>query len=345
MQGKIMFILAVVIVMASLGVMFVQMRSQVLAGDEAIFIRMTQHLPTYRSYPEWFTREGNIHPDDCDYIPPSDFYQKAYDDPIWHHPPLAHYLAYPFVTMFFSNETIATIDAGIDKLRQVAWAMLSFCIVGALYIVRKVDKTSLVLLLAAIPILTGLELFFQWGNNWFYHDMFMLFFLVIALLMRKTKYEKYIYIPLSMMVLCKLTGMFFLIPFVIENKKRALCALAIIPFLIQCYFVAGDFFYPITHYINACKFSLHGTIRPIIYGLQNATMIISVTIVPFLYLVWQAIAKRVDWFLPILYVVALMVGLVFGGQEYMMTPLMIVGVIIMGRAASIFISSRRVVKC
>ena len=129
MKGTIekISLLSVVVTLAlTMNFLFRSFTKVCLAGDEAIFIRITNSLPEYRSYPQWYTRSGVVDPDEWGILPASPFYWKAYNDPIWHHPPLANYLAYPAVKLFWNEEglegqeRIDAIDTGTKNLRRVA---------------------------------------------------------------------------------------------------------------------------------------------------------------------------------------------------------------------------------
>lgn len=304
-----------------------------LAGDEAIFIRITDNLPAYRSYPEWYTRDGKINPDDWDALPPSPFYWLAYNDPIWSHPPVANYIAYPAVKLLWSDDSIATIDKGTENLRRIAWGMFVLSILGAIYLVRRKSKSNIVLLLSVAPFIVAYPLFTMKLQNWFYHDIFMLTFLVTALLMRETKYRKFIYIPLALMVGSKLSAIFLLIPFVLENKKTILCSLILVPYLIQSYFASGNFFYPYWHYLNATNFSNHNTLQLFVQGIKDSSPILAVTVLPLGYKVYKAIIKEGSWFLPALFLTAFG-SLWFGGGGYKLPLLIITGMILVGETAA-----------
>jgi len=291
---------------------------QCLAGDEAVFIRITERLPNYDSRAEWFTKDGVTDPDDCDYLPESKFYHVAYDKPVWHHPPVANYLAWPAVKLLMNEENDNTINNSVVKIRWIAWMMMTFCILGALYIASGKFRAHKNMFFASLAVAAGYPLFTHWGENWFYHDMFMLVFLIIALLMRNTKYEKFIYIPLTLMVGCKLTAVFLLIPFVIENRKTILCALILVPYYLQSWIVTGDWLY---HYHVLERATPHRYGMPWDNPLAAVFMMI-VAAVPFGYTVWNAIKKRGSWLYPALFGMACLLGFGWITCLYQMLPIM-----------------------
>lgn len=338
---KVKIVVAVMIIVSMLGFVGYQLTSQCLAGDEALFIRMTNYnLLEYKTYPEWFTREGNIHPNDSGYLPITDYWDKAYADPIWHHPPLANYLAYPIVKLVWNDANLATIDAGTVKLRVVAWFMFSSCVLAAFWLVWKRYKSPNILLLSTLPFIASIPFFLSWGQNWFYHDMFVLVFFTIALLLRKTKYEKYIYIPLACMVACKGTAVFLLLPFIWENKKVVLCSLSLIPYFLQCYLVTGDFIYPLSHYFNAISFTQHATFTPILRGLGYSWELLAIMATPLVYTAYMAFKKKTTWFNPLLFITVFSVCLLFGGERYQLAKTIIPSILLISEAYYLWRTNR-----
>lgn len=358
-KEKICLLIAICVLGGTLGFTLLMYKTQWLAGDEAVFIRITEHLPAYKSYDEWWTRDGVTDPDDCDYLPESTFYNDVMDTPIWRHPPLANYLAYPAVKLLMSEESIEAIDAGTVKLRVVAWSMLAFCILSAVYIVRRKDKTGNIMLLTMLPLGAGYALFTQVGSNWFYHDIFMLVFLVVALLMRKTRYEKYIYVPLALMVGCKITAVLFLIPFIIENRKTALCSLALVPYLMQTYLVTGNPLWIIQHWImietaqdatpTAATPEMILYLKNVLKDAKSLAPFLVIAAIPFVYMIYNAIKKRGNWFYPVLFIIACAptVGWAIRYWEmlplyyYQMLPMLVVGMLVAGEAAIQFKIQRK----
>lgn len=351
-KDKIYMLLAIGILGGILNFSLVAYRTHWLAGDEAVFIRITEHLPAYKSYAEWWTRDGITDPDDVDYLPPSTFYHDVMDTPIWRHPPLANYLAWPAVKLLMNEESVATIDESVVKLRFIAWGMLTFSMLSATYLTRRKDKSGVTMLLIMLPLAAGYALFTQVGSNWFYHDTFMLVFLMIALLMRKTKYEKFIYIPLAMMVATKITAVLFLIPFIIENRKTILCSLVLVPYLIQTWVVTGNPLWIIQHWVfietavgatpsNATP-EMIAYLLNILKDAASVAPFLAIISVPFAYIVYNAIRKRGSWFFPVLFVVASAptIGWAFRYWEmlplyyYQMLPMLIIGMLITGEAVT-----------
>ena len=354
-KEKIYLLLAVAILGGMLGFTLLTYRTQWLAGDEGIFIRITERLPDYYSRAEWWTRDGITDPDEVSYLPESDFYHNVLDTPIWRHPPLANYLAYPAVKLLMNEESVATIDESVVKLRFIAWGMLTFSILSAIYIIRRKDKSGNIMLISMLPLAAGYALFTQTGSNWFYHDSFMLVFLMIAILMRKTKYEKFIYVPLTMMVATKIVAIFFLIPFFIENKKTALCSLALMPYLIQTYVVTNNPLWIIQHWamvINSTATITEATREYSEMILKDAKSIVpffAITALPFIYTIYNAIIRRESWFYPMLFalcfipVVGWTTFFFFDALPYyyyQMLPMMVIGMLIAGEAVIQFKARR-----
>jgi len=349
-RGKIYLLLAAAILGGILGFSLLQYRTGWLAGDEAVFIRITDNLPAYKSHAEWWTRDGVTRPEDTNYLPDSTFYVDVLDTPIWRHPPLANYLAYPAVKLLWNEESIKTIDAGTEKLRVIAWIMLTFCALSTLWIIRRKNKDGSIILFMALTLAAGYAIFMQIGANWFYHDIFMLVFLMIALLMRKTRYKKFIYIPLAMMVCCKITAVLFLIPFIIEKRKTILCSLALLPYLVWTYIVTDNFFWVIEHwiFINTAVDATPSNASPemvayLLTLLNNTNHIIPlfvITGISFVYITYNAIRKKGSWFYPVLFTVANITTVgwalryweMLGLYYYQMQPMLIIGMLITGEA-------------
>lgn len=350
-KEKICLVLAVGILGGILSFSLLAYRTGWLAGDEAVFIRITEHLPAYESKAEWWTRDGVTAPEDCDYLLPSTFYRNVLDTPIWRHPPVANYLAYPAVKLLMNEESVATIDESTVKLRYIAWGMLAFGILGTVQIVRRRDKSGNTMLLAMLPLAAGYAIFTFPNTNWFYHDTFVLVFLTTALLMRKTKYEKFIYIPLALMVGCKITAVLFLIPFVIENEKVALCSLVLVPYLVQTYVVTGEPFWIVQHWTmvvtstdsvpSAAGEEMQQHLLGIIEGSRSLIPFFAVTALPFGYTVYNAIRKRGSWFYPTLFAIATAPTIVWAIRYwemlplyyYQMLPMVVAGMLVTGEAA------------
>jgi len=95
-----------------LGLSLFTLKSVAPAADEMVFIRVTQQLPKYDSHAEWWTLMGKTHPADtaqykqegCNEACRAQF-DYNYELPIRQHPPVASYLAYPFVKLLYSEET------------------------------------------------------------------------------------------------------------------------------------------------------------------------------------------------------------------------------------------------
>jgi len=360
-RDNICLLLVAIILGGVLGLSLFTLKSVAPAADEMVFIRVTQQLPKYDSHSEWWTLMGETHPaDEPQFDSQKDSDNEAlraqfdyfYEVPIRQHPPVASYLAYPLVKLLYNEETPKQVYKSVRDLRQFAWAMIAFCVLAVAYIARKKCKTGTALLLALLPLVALPALFTRFGNNWFYNDTFMLVFLVMALSMRGTKYEKFIYIPLALMVGCKIYAIAFLIPFIIENKKTALCSLMLVPYFIQCYFATGDFFFPFTLRLMIPKGSGYITMW---YALSNGLKMIwleviripyfmGITTLPFAFLVLREI-KNKNWFLPLLYVISFGVtGLGTTDCEYRLLPAIIIGTLVTVEAVSIYALNKNIVQ-
>ena len=358
---KACMVLSIIVLIAVLSISLIMLKSMNPAADEMVFIRVTQQLPKYDQHVEWWSLMGKTHPVDMPHV--DEKYRELYDRTNEHairpHPPVASYLMYPFVKLLYSEETPEQVLGSVEKLRQIAWAAIAFCMIAAVYITTRKCKSGIGALLVTLPLVAILPLFTVFGNNWFYNDTFMLLFLMIALAMRETKYEKFIYIPLTLMVGSKMYALLFLIPFIIENKKTALCGLVLVPYFIQCYFATGDFFYPFTSRISLEE--IRAGAVPIdsdfmtkasrmIFNLYRLTWLemcdipyfMGIVTLPFVFLVSKGI-KNKNWFLPLLFAISIGVtGLGTVKCLYRLLPAMIIGTLVIGEAISYWIPNNNV---
>lgn len=326
--------------------MFWAYTTQIPSGDELVFLRVTDNLPSYESKMEWWTLDGKTDPNT--FLEPSAFYKLNYTLPVWQNPPLDSYLSWPLVKLFFNEDTNTDIAKSVHLFRFFALLMVWFCIASMIFLIRRHNKSNKVLFFSLLPLLATIPFYTKWiGMNWWYYDIFTFTFLCIALLMRKTKYEKFIYIPLCLMVASKLVGFLFIIPFAIENKKTVWCALAIVPFLIQCWVVSGDPLY-IVHvweqHENLVVPSLEWKISDsafisffinriyyITIGVQKALLLVLVVAISFVdYIRQNTLKLKENWFLPLLFLSAFVYGFGLEAYYYHMIVVMLVGILISG---------------
>jgi len=337
MAEKICKIITIVLISGMLFYMFAELVSQVPSADELVFIRITENLPNYYSHVGWFSLDGKTDPNT--YLKPDSYYAKYYNVPFWGEPPLDSYLTYPIVKFGFNDSNVPWIRAGMIRLRAIAWIMMASCILGIIYLIWKKSKSWKVLLISCLPLLGSIPFFIRWtGQNWWFYDTFMISFLVMALLMRKTKYKKYIYIPLTLMVASKIIGVFFLIPFIIENKKTALCSLAIVPFFAQSYFVTHDWVYLLSYWTGAGVRVSMGQVSffsaRISNGLESiraAILLVILTLPPFILLLWDGIKKHI--FLILLFGISLLYGIFWAFAYYHMISMELIGMLMIGEIA------------
>lgn len=273
-------------------------------GDELVFIRVTENLPLYASYAVWGSPDGETLPVEV-YGSIESYWEDAWEKDIWIHPPGANYLAYIPVKLF------------PDYLRWISWITIAFSLSLVLFVCYRKLK-GYYLLLCLLPLFLGVEI---WLNgNIFYHDIFLCLCLTVAIFLRGTKYEKFIYIPLALMVITKIYAIVFLIPFVIENRKTALCSLALIPYFIQSYFVTGSVFYPLDHWLGMNSYMAlgGGVIYRYWFNILKVPWFL-LSILPFI--VYGFYRKL--WFYPALFLIGCLVIFTWG-FHYQMLPLYII---------------------
>jgi hypothetical protein len=308
------------------------------AADEMVFIRVVENLPSYASHAEWWTLDGKTHPSVWVNNPDTaDIYDITQNMSMWSHPQLASYVAWPLVKILNIDNPTATNESITDKvniLRLAASLMLIASMTGIYYLLNKrFYNNSGILTICMMPF-AAMLVFFTWqGNNWFYPDTFFTLFFVTALVMRETKYKNYIYIPLFLMVGSTIYAILFLLPFILENRKTAWCSLALIPFFVQSYIVSGNSFTPYLHFITI------GTINSSIGNITNDSSFIAnrfqaiignaklawelliFALPAFVYLIYGYIKKRTNLFYILLMGFALVIGLVWWRQYYLMLPM------------------------
>jgi len=215
------------------------------SGDEEKFILQVQRFPDYeRHMEEYWTKRAIEHPAEVEMSRKR--YESYGDLTYYPHPPIALVFAYPLVK----------ITDDIGTLRLFSWFVFSFCILVPLYLVYKRRRRWRYLIIPTLTILLGLKIVCL-ASNTFYLDTFMMFFLFSSMLLWHSKYKRFSYITLALMVGCKIYAVAFLLPFLLEDRKNlkglaylALCSLPLVAFLTFCYAKTGDFLYPFQHWIT-----------------------------------------------------------------------------------------------
>lgn len=272
------------------------------SADELVFIRLTDNLPNYYTHAEWWSIDGVTHPSDIDGASDRALIDLHFETEFWHHPPVASFLAWPFVKPlnFNSLDDDETLQA-TSRLRIIVSVILGIVIIGIAWIASRLNCTDdkWLKLLPLVPLIFALPFFIFPGNNWFYPSTLMLFFLAIALVLRETRYKKFVLIPLVLMVGCTIEAFIFLIQFALEKKKLALCSLALVPYLTWSYVVSGSWLTPFAYFgavsgVTTMPFSWVITVLPQKYlGLANfGAPVIIAMLVPLGYLIHHYVKEN-----------------------------------------------------
>lgn len=330
------------LIIIGISALFMSMALQVLwpAADEMVFIRVTENLPAYRSYSTWWSLDGKTEPSDILNNPElAQYFEVSQNSLIWYHPPIPSLISYPIVKVLNidkANATPKSIESAVCVLRFLAALMLIFCMYGIYTLVRKEISNYKYMIISMIPFVGMLVFFTKQGNNWFYPETFTVLFLTIALMLRKSaKYKKYIYIPLTLMVGSSIYAIAFLIPFIIENKKTALCSLVLAPYLVWSFILTGNALYPYYHlYVIGTSMSplsdipsshnfIVNRIIALLSNIKGAWELLIFTIPSYAYLLYKYFKSKNHLFYILLMTISLIFGLFWWVSYYQMLPIAI----------------------
>jgi len=295
---KVIFIFGVVyIVIAFTGI---QLSATKPSLDEYWFMKQSQSLPGYASTVNWAYEWKELYWEEGETIYPANW-ARAYDNPYWVHPPLAYIITYP-------------IAGDYEVGRKVAIMIMLLSISTMLYLAAKRQPEQAIrnVCIATLPLVLGSAIITS-RLNLYYNDIFMIGFLVSAFALRESKYKGWVWLPLTLMVLTKIHAVMFLIPFAVENRKLALCALGLLPFWAGAYAVTGDPLYLVHHWT-----SLAGEVDMIARLSAVAIMTAPFLIASVPLLVWAI--KRGQRFYPALYLLGALVGFTWAPYYYNMYP-------------------------
>jgi hypothetical protein len=335
--SKLLSNLTILVVGLMMAYMFVGMYSQIPSADEVIFLRVTATLPHYSVVKEWFTIDKS---DPNITVEPSRDYNLYYQVPYWEHPMLDSLISYPLVKLFWHDGNAQQAIASVTIFRTIAWCMMCGSILLALYIVKRRTGNNLIVFLSSLVLLAAIPFFASWhGDNWWYYDTFMFLFMMVALAMIGTKYERFIYIPLALMVGSELTGVLLLVPFIIRNPKTILSGLAIVPHFIHAGIVTGNMMYMFDFWrntimnvdANAVTFQTKflREWHMIIANIKWGWITLIVTLPSFIYLAFRKITRE-NIFYPVLFAMCLIIGYIWLKAYYHMWGVVLIGIVMAG---------------
>ncbi len=174
-----------------------------MSPDEYIFYKLTMNLPRYDTTATWLANNDVIAPNYNDpYV--NKLWVAAYTTPIWIHPLVTNYIAYPIARMF--NNPIA----------QIKWLRLVcvFLIIGTVVLFADIIRRRTNQYIAAIsifPMMVG-----QWllaNGIMFYNDVFMWLFFALTMWAIECKpSSRWIILLTLITTLSKMNAILLLIP-------------------------------------------------------------------------------------------------------------------------------------
>ncbi len=226
-----------------------------MTRDEYIFYRLTLNLPNYSTDAKWF--EDDI-AKGLGYLDPSSdlsdtgmrvLNQASYTTPIWIHPPIANYLAYPIIKIF---------ENPVRQIKTVHLVCVLFIILTVVLfadIIRR-RTSQFIAALSVFPMLIS-----QWlllNGIIFYYDTFMWFFFALTMWVIECKpNSKWIILLAAITGLTKINAVLLLIPIALflwyKNKgipyKVIVSSISAVAFfLIVQVIVAKDVLYIFHHW-------------------------------------------------------------------------------------------------
>lgn len=236
------------------------MKNSIMGNDEYFFFCTTMNLPDYSTTGEWLCRDEAPNPTGVDNA--AEFwFSMAYTKPVWVHPLVVNYLAYP-IAMNFD-----------DVVNQIQWLRLFdiLMIIITVFLFVDIIRRRTNKYIAAISILPLLFGNYLLANGiMFYNDLFMwLFFALTMWVIDRYPNSKWIY-PLALItILSKMNAIFLLIPIwlglyyhksVIKNKIAIASVASVFIFVIVQAVLAKDALY-LWHHWGTLTYNPHLNIR------------------------------------------------------------------------------------
>lgn len=254
--GKIIFPFAILLFVVNILYVWQSpaMSKVTINHDEYIFYRLTMNLPHFNTDAEWLDENELTKPMPWerysgDYI--KKLNEAAYTTPIWIHPLVTNYIAYP-IAILFTDPAIQ-----IKWLRLVCVVLIIATVVLFADVIRR-KTNAYVAAISVFPMLVG-----QWllaNGIMFYNDVFMwLFFALTLWVIERNPQSRWIILLTMVTALSKMSSLLLLIPIVlflgyktkrVDAKIRVITPSVVLglAFFIFQAFVAKDALYLVHHW-------------------------------------------------------------------------------------------------
>lgn len=254
MKCKWAFLVAILLFVAN--ILYVwnspAMSKVVMGNDEYFFYRVTMNLPHYNTEGSWLYESIAPNPSYAANESVVLLFDRAYSTPIWIHPLVVNYMAYPIARLF--NNPVAQIR----WLRLVCVLFIVATVILFADIIRR-RTNQYIAAISMFPMMVG-----QWllaNGIMFYNDIFMWLFFALTMWVIERKPKSRWIIPLILItVLSKVNAILLLIPIglLLWYKNRKVEYKVIVPSILSLgiffgfqAFVAKDMLYLLHHWGGA----------------------------------------------------------------------------------------------
>jgi len=292
-------------------------------SDEYVFYKVSEGLPAYSSSADWILVDRpDLITHKSEQVWGKDIVVKvnrlAYEKQVWVHPSLDSVLVYPFVK--------ATDN--IKGLRAIPITLTMGSLVLLFLILRR-RLSPMLAVITISPVLLFDEIV-MFGGIYFYHEAFMLFFLILTIYLSETE-SKWKYLAGAALALSKLPAVAFLLPLIIKDRdwKYLLSATVIVPYWIATWVIGGSPFYLINHWLAMSEVARTifwaGNILPQlgIFLIHSGIAAFAVLVIPGLYF---AIKEKQYWLLVAI-LIAVVLGIGWAGIYYQMVEMIFLSII------------------
>ncbi len=290
--AKLVRVALILFVAAFIGILVMFAVGYPIQTDEVVFYNITRDLPSYSATSEWANDR------DLQALP-KEYWDTAYDIPVWHHPPLGPLIAWPLVKL------------GADVIALRGLMIVLFMV--ALWLIYRVIEPKVGLVRAVLCFFPIVALpYAMLGIAFVYHQIFMVVFLAWAIYLADRK-SSWVYVAAIALCWTKAEAFIFLIPIALwaHNWKIAICILSLTPYWIYSWLVTGNPLYLATHWVS---------VAPVMGNVWSVTVLSNIS---------NYLLRSGLWlFLP------LVIGAVWRTRHMHLAVLGIINVVLVGYIAS-----------